>query len=88
MAPPPSPKPAPAPLVNTATSFTPGMSAPTIVGTPTPAQIKALKEYVIATATHIATERIKIANAMATLASLKPADVNAVVVPGYPPPNV
>jgi anti-sigma factor RsiW len=55
------------------------------IGKPIAAQVKVLKEHVIAAAAHLAMVKAQIAFSQAALAALDPADVNKVVVPGYPP---
>lgn len=56
-----------------------------MIGKPTPDQIKAFKEHVVAAALHVKAMRTQIIASQAALAALDPADVNSVVVPGYPP---
>jgi hypothetical protein len=56
-------------------------------GTATPAQIKLVKQHVIRMATRIAKLKTEMKVSQAALAALDPTTVNAVVVPGYPPPT-
>ena len=52
----------------------------------TPAQIMALKNHVIACADHINQVKVTMVMSKNALAALPAADVEAVVVTGYPPP--
>ena len=53
----------------------------------TPAQIMALKNHVVACANHINQVKISMVMSKNALAALPAADVEAVVVAGYPPPT-
>lgn len=55
--------------------------------TATPAQIAALKQHVVNASAHVASVKKGIVASQAALAALDPATVNAVAVPGYPPPS-
>ncbi len=54
----------------------------------TPDQIKALKRHMIACASHVNQVKARMAMSQRALAALPIADVEAAVVPGYPPPAV
>jgi hypothetical protein len=60
-------------------------------GTPgskaTPAQVIALKNHVVALASHINQVKARMVMAQKALATLPAADVEAAVVTGYPPPT-
>jgi len=60
----------------------------TVTGVPTPEAIRRLKEHVIASALHVAHVKTQMAMSQSALAALDPAEVNKVVVAGYPPPAV
>ncbi len=51
-------------------------------------QIRQLKQHVIHTSTHVSYLKTQMALSQRALAACNPADVNAVVVPGYPPSAV
>jgi hypothetical protein len=60
----------------------------TVTGVPTPEAIRLLKQHVIAAALHVATIKTQMAMSQQALAAIDPAEVNKVVVAGYPPPAV
>ena len=60
----------------------------TVAGVPTPEAIRLLKQHVIAAASRVAMIKTQMAMSQSALAALDPAEVNKVVVAGYPPPAV
>ncbi len=59
-----------------------------VSGKATPDQIRRLKQHVIDTTKHVGFLKAQVAASQLALAAVNPADANAVVVPGYPPPAV
>lgn len=72
-----------------APGFSPAITSPAHSGTKvTPAQIARLKQHVVDTAAYLTRMKAQQAASIASLTALPSADVEAVVVPGYPPPAV
>jgi len=75
-----------APLVSVRTPYTfSPVATGKLIGKPTPDQIRLLKQHVVAAALHVKAMKAQIIASEAAIAALDPADVNSVVVPGYPP---